>query len=143
MLLGAPFEAKWTINEKEWIDKGLRCVDIFQPGADYGFAYQYYLWVCTNPVSRGFEKCDPDESLQVLADFRQKIQQYGLGRKVFVFQSAHDESFSVGCLLGCKAQGTTVALASQNPSCSVLFFRNVRRSDVESLIQQYLMVENT
>jgi len=103
-------------------------VETFEPGLAYGNTYRYFVWVCTNPASRQFEKCDIQEGEAVLNAFRQILQQKGLGREVLVASS--------GCILGCKSQGTTVAIVS-NTQPGIIFLQNVLVQDVSQIIQQY------
>jgi predicted metal-binding protein len=110
-------------------------MEIFQPGAEFGYRYRKFVWVCTNPAPRSFEKCNISEGAAVLRTFQQKVREQGLGGGVFVF--------STGCLLGCKQEGTTVAITSNDPlnaeKARMLFFQKVTVDDVDALIKQYLL----
>ena len=102
----------------------------FVPGAEYGSPYENFIWVCTNAGERSFEKCDPSTSVAVWQGFVRKVQMAGLGRTTFVYNS--------GCLLGCKKEGTTVALYSKHSLAGgdphVRYFRNVTLEDVDRIL---------
>ncbi len=108
----------------------------FHPGAEYGYPYEVLVWVCTNPVPRTFDRCDLAQGHAVLETFRQKLAQRGLGRRSFVFNS--------GCMLGCKPQGTTVAILIKDPGQAkpdrTRFLRNVTPGDVDTIRQQEILV---
>jgi predicted metal-binding protein len=107
-------------------------IEPFEPGLAYGNTYQYFVWVCTNPVDRRFEKCNIPEGEAVLNAFRRGLQEKGLGREVLVSSS--------GCMLGCKDQGTAVAIISPDAHQQrVLFLQNVTVQDVPDIIQTYLL----
>lgn len=104
----------------------------FEPGEAYGYHYEHFIWVCTNTVSRDFERCNLTEAMAVYQAMRQKIQQYGLGTKAFVFNS--------GCLLGCRQTGTTVSILSRTQyNTQVRFFQGVTVQDVDALIQTEIL----
>ncbi len=107
----------------------------FIPGQAFGYHYTHFVWVCTNPVTRSFEQCDLTQGVAVLQAFQRKVMEYGLSRSVFVFNS--------GCILGCKQDGTTVAIVNKAlgelEQPPVLYFRNVQVKDVDTLIREYLL----
>ncbi len=109
--------------------------DCFWPGLEYGNRYRHLIWVCVNPTARSFEKCDPEESARVWQLMQQTVQRLGLGRSTLVSNS--------GCLLGCKASGTTIVIASQDALNDkgerLLFFRKVKIEDVETLLRTHLL----
>jgi hypothetical protein len=112
-------------------------IESFHPGAEYGYPYQVMVWVCTNAVPRSFERCDLHQSAAVLETFRQKIGMFGLGQRAFVFNS--------GCMLGCKQEGTTVAILHIDPAQKqppqAKFFRKITPADVEPLIRNEILAQ--
>lgn len=103
----------------------------FRPGADYGSGYRNFIWVCTQVNPRSFEQCDQPTSVRVWQTFLQKVQTSGMGRDTFVYTS--------GCMLGCKAAGTTVAVYSDKPVTPegehMTYYRNVTEGDVERILE--------
>ncbi len=105
-------------------------MESFIPGQAYGYAYDYFIWVCQNPVERSFEKCSLAQSTQVYEALVSRLQSSGLGQKCFVFRS--------GCLLGCCDGGTTLAITRRLPdekgSQNMTFLRHVTVNDVPEIL---------
>jgi hypothetical protein len=100
----------------------------FIPGAEYGGAYDIMIWVCVNPVTRSFEKCDIAEGQAVFNRLKQLTQ--GLNQRVMVCAS--------GCMLGCKPEGTTVAITFRQKQ-GIICLNNVTIGDLPELVQEYLV----
>ncbi len=117
-------------------------MEYFDPGTEFGYEYRHFIWVCTNPVSRSFDKCASPEDQEVLEALRRRLQEHNLARETFVFTSA-EADFSAGCMLGCHREGTTVAVFSRAHQGAaqghMRFYRKVLPKDVDLLIQVLLV----
>lgn len=103
-------------------------MQLFTPGEEFGQAFEWLVLVCHNPAERSFERCQKEMAPILLATLKNQVQQLGLSRNVIVAPS--------GCLMGCKADGVTVALIKigDTSQAKTLFFNNVGLEDMQQLL---------